>query len=613
MKKLLTMFVIACVLLGLAPNMTSAAAAQEPILQVKLVNYLKNKTSISMKVSGTYYIKEKSYRLSTSKTYTLKVASGLVSVYDGSTKLASATTLTISSSNRNDHALLNNRDYLGNFKLSVENSIYVSVVNLIYLEDYIKCVVPAEMYASWNKEALKSQAVAARSFAYYSKDKVINDSPANYQAYEGTSKLYPNSTAATQETAGEILTYNGAVIQALFSASNGGMTQNNYNEYGSPALPYFPIKKDTYDTKLTWNPVIHKKQMYITSVDLRHPELWWDKINETDPTISKNIKAWLNNNGYSNKQIKMVSIPKVAFYEKDSSGRAIRGDLTITFFVKDKRDSTGKLVLQTVKKTNVIADQVRDIIGRSIIPSTLISSVTETTSAFSIKGSGNGHGIGLSQHGANNRANAGILYKSILTFYYPGTALTKAYSQTVSPDLEPTTYQSINIQLNGVTFKNGYSKDGATHIHWSALDQLKIPYTNKGNGLFVINGIQVQAANINNDWYIKWSQLAPGKITYEKINGGYNFIYYKPITIQLNGTSFKEGYSKDGATHIHWTAVNVWKMPYTDKGNGLFVINGREVQAVKINNDWYFRWSQIAPNHITYTKITGGYNFIYQP
>ncbi|WP_160724099.1 SpoIID/LytB domain-containing protein [Bacillus sp. USDA818B3_A] len=429
MKKLFIFAVILFMWLGTVPN-RGMAAAQEPQVRVELLNYLENKTSISLKVTGTYSLNGTTTRLSTGKTYTLKVVTQsnkkYIGLYYGTTRLALGSTISIKTSSRKDTATLNNNTYLGNFNFTVKSGRYVSVINTIFLEDYLKCVVPSEMYASWNREALKSQAVAARSYAYYRINRVIDDTAA-FQFYDGTARLHSNSTAATQETAGQIITYNGKVIDTLFSASNGGMTESNYNEFGSPALPYFPVKRDSYDTKIKWNPVIHKQQIKTTGLDLRKPANWWDKTFEADQTVSKNIKTWLSQNGYSNKQIKIVSIPKLTFYDKTTSGRVTRGDIQFQFYVKGKVDSTGKLQLQTISYTRVIADKVRNIIGRNVIPSTLISKQSQTTTTYTISGSGNGHGVGMSQHGANNRANAGFKYKSILVFYYPHTVISKVY------------------------------------------------------------------------------------------------------------------------------------------------------------------------------------------
>ena len=226
----------------------------EPEMQVKLVNYLGNQTSISLKISGNYLLNGTSTNLVSNKTYMVKAENGNIGLYDGNIKIYTSSIISITPVNQNNRAVINDREYLGRFQFSVENSLYVRPVNNIYLEDYIKCVVPYEMYSSWPKEALKVQAVAARTYAYKRLNITIDDTT-HYQAYGGTGRLYPdsNATLAVDETTGEILQYNGSVIQAFYSASNGGMTENNYNEFGSTLLPYLPIQKDDYDTNISWN------------------------------------------------------------------------------------------------------------------------------------------------------------------------------------------------------------------------------------------------------------------------------------------------------------------------------------------------------------------------
>jgi hypothetical protein len=175
-------------------------------------------------------------------------------------------------------------------------------------------------------------------------------------------------------------------------------------------------------------------------------------------------------------------------------------------------------------------------------------------------------------------------------------------------------YTNLKIQLNGNDFtQGGYAINGHTHLNWNALKTLGVPYTDNGNGLFVIEGQNVQAESVNGDWYIKWSQLSPGKINAVKISGGYNFIYTN-LKIQLNGNNFAQGgYAINRHTHLNWNALKTLGIPYTDNGNGLFVIEGRNVQAESVNGDWYIKWSQLSPGKINAVRIGGGYNFIYNP
>lgn len=173
-------------------------------------------------------------------------------------------------------------------------------------------------------------------------------------------------------------------------------------------------------------------------------------------------------------------------------------------------------------------------------------------------------------------------------------------------------YTKVNVQLNGKAFTSGYSIGGNTYVHWKALETFKIPHTYKGNGIFTIEGRSVTAQSINGGLYIAWSQLSPGKVTYQAITGGYNFIYAVPTKIQLNGKDFTGGYYKNGNTYVHWKALDTFKIPYVFKGNGVFTIEGRTVKAETINGGLYIAWNQLSPGKVTFKTLTGGgYNFIY--
>ena len=108
----------------------------------------------------------------------------------------------------------------------------LTVINDINIEYYLMGVVPSEMPSSWNKEALKAQAIAARSYALANLGKRasrgydLNDTPAD-QAYGGASAEKQSTNIAVIETKGQVLTYNNKIIPAYYCASAGGRTLNS--------------------------------------------------------------------------------------------------------------------------------------------------------------------------------------------------------------------------------------------------------------------------------------------------------------------------------------------------------------------------------------------------
>ncbi|MNZ49037.1 Amidase enhancer precursor [compost metagenome] len=137
-----------------------------------------------------------------------------------------------------------NRTYRGLFELSVLNG-QMAVVNELPFEQYLYSVVGVEMYASWPAEALKAQAVAARSYALnkglgFQIAHVVDTTLS--QAYYGTGSESASTIAAVDATAGEVALYNGKVIEALFAANAGGMTADA-KEIWNNSVPYLqPVK-----------------------------------------------------------------------------------------------------------------------------------------------------------------------------------------------------------------------------------------------------------------------------------------------------------------------------------------------------------------------------------
>ncbi len=122
-------------------------------------------------------------------------------------------------------------------------------VNVVSLEDYLRGVVPREMPAQWDPQAVRAQAVAARTYADYARDhpKAYYDicSSTSCQVYGGVGDSEPESDAAIRATAGEVLVSDGAAAFTEFSSSNGGWTV-------AGSVPYLVAKQDNWDPVNRW-------------------------------------------------------------------------------------------------------------------------------------------------------------------------------------------------------------------------------------------------------------------------------------------------------------------------------------------------------------------------
>lgn len=433
---------------------THASSDYESPISIKLVNDLGNPHDIQLSIKGQIIIKEDPtisltanviYRI-TSGTGTLTLASdsGIVQTFN-----QTFTLIPINYSTENQ-IIINQKPYLGNISFTLEGQT-IRPINTLPLEDYLKGVIPSEMPASWPLEALKAQAVAARTYILTKKDKVIDDTT-NYQVYSGY-HWYEKSTAAVEQTKGQFLKEtNGALAQAVYSSSNGGIIEASQNAWGeSSVYSYLTAKEDPYDPKNPWTLSFHRNQIAVESLDLTKPDNWWNQTHEVDPVVSKNLKDYLQKNGFANTEIKITAIPIFIISDAKTSGkRATSGNLSVEFFVKDSggyRVENGQLKTFHLDYNDLSMNQIRRLLDPLKVKSNLVESLNYDGELYTLVGLGFGHGVGMSQYGAKAMADQGKEFKDILAFYYPGTLLAGSTtdSQLAAPGAIPTSNSQNNI------------------------------------------------------------------------------------------------------------------------------------------------------------------------
>jgi len=255
------------------------------------------------------------------------------------------------------------------------------VVNELPVEEYLIGLINCEISSLWPVEAVKAQAVIARSYAIYQKDARRTalyhlESSVMDQVYEGVDIEDSRAARAVQETAGEVLTYSGAVIQAFYHSNCGGHTESSQNVWGAD-LPYLQGANCSYC--------------------LTAPAARWETVLPL-----KRIELLLNAAGYH-----VASLGSIRTGASNRSGR-----------LQD-------LALLTPKGDIVIsAVNFRKSIGYSVIKSTNFT-VRKRGDELVFTGLGNGHGVGLCQWGAKQRAGDGFSYHEILSYYYPGVRIEK--------------------------------------------------------------------------------------------------------------------------------------------------------------------------------------------
>ncbi len=255
------------------------------------------------------------------------------------------------------------------------------VVNELPLEDYIAGIINSEISSQWSMDAVKAQAVVARTFAVFQREARKNmpyhlESTVLDQVYAGFDGEDQRAVTGVRETAGEVLTYNGALIQAFFHSNCGGHTEavENVWSFAHPYLQGVPCK-----------------------YCLLSPSGGWEQ------TLSlKKLELLLRAGGY-----KVTGLRGVIPLSRYKTGRI--NDLSILF-------DHGAI--------NMPAVTLRKVVGYGVIKSTSFD-VRSSGESIVFFGTGYGHGVGLCQWGAKKRAEDGFSYREILLYYYPGTKLEK--------------------------------------------------------------------------------------------------------------------------------------------------------------------------------------------
>lgn len=343
---------------------------------------------------------------------------------------------------------LNSMPYRGMLTFSVNGSSMTGV-NIIGLEEYLYGVVPSEMPKSYDAEALKAQAVAARTYAmtklgaHVGSGYQLCDTTA-CQVYKGYSNEADATTAAVDATAGEVACYNGSPIEAVFSASTGGYTESSENVWNA-AVPYLravPEPGEYGDNSWTKTLTLDEltallqakgenigtaKDIVITKISTggRVQELQIVGTSGTKTLTKEAIRTYFSS-ACGTLPSKMFTINGKGGTVTGGTSTSAKGGLLLAAARQGIVAKTeGALSYLNGKKLSVDVDAAQSAQntdnGAYAVYSVSISTVANGKFVFS--GSGSGHGVGLSQKGAQGMAQMGYDYKEILCHYYTGITI----------------------------------------------------------------------------------------------------------------------------------------------------------------------------------------------
>ena len=342
------------------------------------------------------------------------------------------------------------RQYRGIIEFGQFNTNGITAVNIVHMDEYLFSVVPSEMPALWHIEALKAQAVAARTFAM---NRLSSPRTANYslcdtvfsQVYSGVDREHPNTTQAVIETSGLVLMHNGRLISAWYSSCAGGFTANSEDVWAS-VEPFARAVPELYPSSLAdWERTITHAQLQqlLTAQNIhigavQSVELHKNNIrrvmqfriigNSGTHTLEReNIRSFFGSLeiGGGSLRSRVFTIAGQGTQPLNeqfaiSAGGTFAVDLRNVFVISAFGTDT------TNMPNSVISAQGVRLLSTAHTPNTT-NIVSTSDYSFTLVGQGFGHGVGMSQHGARAMADNGHSFDNILRHYYTGIDIVRAH------------------------------------------------------------------------------------------------------------------------------------------------------------------------------------------
>jgi len=350
--------------------------------------------------------------------------------------------------------------YEGDLQLTTQGEHLLPILT-IPLEQYLKGVVPYEMADDFPLEALKAQAVAARTYtlAHLKPDNAYDlVDNTNDQVFRGLNPDKVNAIMAVEQTAGVVSLYQGKLANTYYTASNGGWTESAFNAWGRERIPYLQIQQDKYDVENPASIVRRARIAKTNEPDAQEPSrLLYARLQElvdqhlqsqgTEPNQARvtGISGMTPHTTIHGGEAGVMKLLKINLTAETTRQVAISQDEEVSLAEQEDASSTTKDGNTVYETRTSVSDLSVDL---PIFPDleTLLSlsinryeneliNVEPVEGGFEVQSRRYGHGVGMSQRGAEWMASHyGMDYRQILAFYYPGTVL--AQRETAAPPLQ---------------------------------------------------------------------------------------------------------------------------------------------------------------------------------
>ena len=387
---------------------------------------------------------------------------------------------TITSANRRIQMAQGNRIsfrdiFAGDMKIQPNSYGTYTLVNQVPVELYLRGVVPHEIGPGAPRKAIEAQAILARTYALRN---LRRFAIANYelcadtqcQVYYGLADTDPGSDAAIAATAGQVLTYNNELVDALYSSTTGGVTARFTDVWNGEDRPYLRPVVDSLQSKwdLDARPLSNEANFraFISLKNGFNEEDWptfrWNRtatLKEMDEVLKRYLRNRQHPLAEYNKLTGMTVLERadsgrvqklrvdtdMGSFEllKDESVKALVPPRSLLFYVepmmtvpedkkKENSEPSSSNSAQESDETSVAPQDEGSVslsnAGDASAPETEATQVQNVEpepvlTGFRFVGGGFGHGVGMSQTGAYNLGEKGYSPKQILEFFYPGTVL----------------------------------------------------------------------------------------------------------------------------------------------------------------------------------------------
>lgn len=515
-------FIMLCALIypSVFDKKQTYASIPDYIVRVYLVSY-GNPKSLSFSETGTH-------KLNTSTTningaFTVKIASGKLKLIDGDLEKTYTTSFKIKAGDysiKNYIKIEGGYSFTGDMEFRIKNG-GLQMINHVDMESYLKGVLPFEMSNSSPYEALKAQAVASRSEAYYMVDRYRNSSTFDVynstqsQVYFGYQRSATRCIKAVNATAKKIIVRasNSDPCFTPYGASNGGKIESAKNSRVSDRnYDYMPAKNDKYDLKYTLNSSAYSAQLNIPK------NLSISSLNSSNAKAYKMIRTKLLPLVKKDKKkitsMKSAKLKKITLTHNDFTNPKAQfngAKLTIRVDYKTGKDKTYVLSYLPYKSGKYRFPFINNVLNLKNKKMFILLNYKEYTNYFKIYSGRFGHGSGMSQIGAYQMANSSKTYKDIIAFYYSVGNKTKLITKSWNIDGEDITKEEEAKDPNEFVRTSNYGKTATVNV---ASDT----YLNMRSGASTSHSV-IKKLYRGNKVTLKEENASWVKITYQGLTG----------------------------------------------------------------------------------------------